>query len=100
MSESIVVACITGIISLIGVVLTGKSTSDKVTAELEKTNALQNAEIQHIKDDITDLKADIKEHNHYAKLFAETMPVIKEQIKVANHRIEDLERNSERIVKK
>ena len=93
MSESIIATLITGAITLIGIIFSARSTRDKVTTELEKQNALQNQEIQHIKESITDLKADVKEHNHYAKLFAETMPVVKEQIKVINHRIEDLERN-------
>ncbi len=34
------------------------------------------------------LESRVNEHNQYAK----RMPVVEEQIKVANHRIEDLER--------
>lgn len=83
--EAIIVAIISASVTLIGVFISAKSTSDKVAHELEKQNALQNQEIQRIKEDI-------KEHNHYAKLFAESMPVVQEQIRVINHRISDLER--------
>jgi hypothetical protein len=37
------------------------------------------------------MKEDIRSHNHYAKLFNENIPVIKEKLSVANHRIEDIE---------
>ena len=37
------------------------------------------------------LENKVAEHNNFAR----RMPVIEEQIKVANHRIEDLERNIE-----
>ncbi|GEM_PF-5706101 len=96
MSDAIFTTLVTGAITMVGIVVSAKSTRDKVTSELEKQNIVQNQEIQHIKEDISDLKEDIKEHNHYAKLFSETMPVVKEQIKVANKRIKDLEENEKR----
>ena len=40
-----------------------------------------------------ELTREVREHNNFAK----RMPVVEEQIKVANHRIEDLE---ERVEKK
>lgn len=89
--ETIIATIFTGIITLIGIFVSAKSTRDKVTNELEKQNALQNAEIQRIKDDIRELKADVKNHNHYAQLFQETASVLQEKISVANHRISDLE---------
>ena len=36
---------------------------------------------------ITELTREVREHNNFAK----RMPVVEEQIKVINHRIEDLE---------
>jgi hypothetical protein len=38
-----------------------------------------------------EMKNDIRSHNNYAKLFNENIPVIKEKLSVANHRIEDIE---------
>lgn len=41
---------------------------------------------------IEQLEKKVDKHNH----FAERMPVIEEQVKVINHRIEDLERENEK----
>lgn len=85
MSDAIIVALITGAISLIGIVVSYIAATTKVTKAMEIQQAVMQSEMSTIKEDV-------KEHNHYAKLFAESMPVVQEQIKVINHRIEDLER--------
>lgn len=90
--ETIMATIITGGITLIGIFVSAKTTRDKVTYELDKQNALQNAEIQRIKEEIKELKSDVKEHNHYAQLFQEAVGVLQEKQSVANHRIDDLER--------
>jgi hypothetical protein len=41
---------------------------------------------------IEQLEKKVDRHNH----FAERVPILEEQIKVANHRIEDLERREEK----
>lgn len=41
---------------------------------------------------IEQLEKKVDRHNH----FAERVPILEEQMKVANHRIEDLERREER----
>jgi hypothetical protein len=80
MSEAIIVALITGGLSLAGVVITCLATAKKS----EKTAAVAQA--------VTDTKIDeltreVRLHNG----FAQRMPVVEEQIKVINHRISDLE---------
>ena len=40
---------------------------------------------------IDELTREVREHNNFAR----RMPVVEEQIKVINHRIEDLERKNE-----
>lgn len=80
MAESIIVALITGGLSLAGVVITCLTTAKKS----EKSAAVAQA--------ITDTKLDeltreVRLHNG----FAQRMPVVEEQIKVINHRLEDLE---------
>ena len=80
MSEAIIVALITGGLSLTGVVATCLATAKKS----EKAAAVSQA--------VTDTKIDaltreVREHNN----FAQRMPVVEEQIKVINHRISDLE---------
>lgn len=85
MSTEIIVA----LIGFVGTILTVVSQNNKTRNEMKN-------EITLIKNDMSYMKTDIKEHNHYAKMFAETMPVVQEQIKVANHRIDDLERKADR----
>ena len=69
MAESIVVAIITGVLTLVGVLISNsKSQAVMATKVIELTR-------------------EVSEHNNFAK----RMPVVEEQLKVVNHRIEDLE---------
>jgi len=79
-SEAILVALITGGMSLIGVVVTCLATARKS----EKAQAVAQAVIDTKIDELT---REVRAHNH----FALRMPVVEEQIKVINHRINDLE---------
>ena len=80
MSEAIVVALITGGLSLIGVVTTCLATARKTEKAQEVSQAVMKTEIE-------ELTREVREHNK----FAQRMPVVEEQIRVINHRIEDLE---------
>ena len=80
MSEAIIVALITGGLSLIGVIISNISSNRKMQAGLEKTQAVTETKL-------AELTREVREHNHFAK----RMPVVEEQIKVINHRIADLE---------
>lgn len=80
MSEAIIVALITGGLSLAGVVITCLVTARKT----EKATAVAQA-VTDTK--ITELTREVRQHNN----FAQRMPVVEEQIKVINHRIGDLE---------
>ena len=80
MSEAIVVALITGGLSLIGVVTTCLATARKTEKAQEISQAVMRTEI-------TELTREVRAHNN----FAQRMPVVEEQIKVINHRIDDLE---------
>lgn len=53
---------------------------EKIKAQLEKSQAVTDTKID-------ELTREVREHNNFAR----RMPVLEEQIKVANHRIEDLE---------
>lgn len=70
MTESILVALITGGLTLIGVLVSN------------------NAKTAVLNQKIEDLTREVRKHNN----FAERIPVIDEQIKVINHRLTDLER--------
>ena len=78
--EAIIVALITGGLSLIGVIFSNSSSNRRVEASLEKAQAVTDTKID-------ELTREVREHNNFAK----RMPVVEEQIKVINNRISDLE---------
>lgn len=80
----IIVAIITGLISLIGTIITVVVSSNKTMQEMRVSQAVTDTKI-------TALTAEVREHNEFAR----RIPVIEEQIKVANHRIDDLEGRTE-----
>jgi len=79
--EAIIVAIITGGLSLIGVVFSNASSNKKIQSQLNTQQAVMDTKID-------ELTREVREHNH----FAQRIPVVEEQIKVMNHRIDDLER--------
>jgi hypothetical protein len=70
MSEGIIIAIISGGLTLTGVLISNSRSQAVTDTKLEE------------------LTREVREHNNFAK----RMPVIEEQIKVINHRIEDLEK--------
>ena len=80
MNEAIVVAIITGGLSLVGVIVTSLVTARKSENAIRVSQAVTDTKIQ-------ELTREVREHNNFAK----RMPVVEEQIKVINHRIDDLE---------
>lgn len=76
----IIVAIITGGLALVGVVVSNVATTSRITAELKTSQAVTETKID-------ELTREVRKHND----FASRIPVIEEQIKVANHRIDDLE---------
>jgi TolA-binding protein len=81
MSEAIIVAIITGGLSLIGVIVSNNRTAQSMDAKLDKQQAVTETKLE-------ELTREVRAHNN----FAQRVPVLEEQIKVANHRIEDLEK--------
>lgn len=69
MTEAIITAIIGGAVTLIGVLIANSKSQAVTETKLEE------------------LTREVREHNNFAK----RMPVVEEQIKVINHRIEDLE---------
>lgn len=80
MSEAILVALITGGLSLAGVVITCLATAKKSEKAAAVAQAITDTKID-------ELTREVRLHNG----FAEKIPVMQEQIKVMNHRIGDLE---------
>ena len=85
MSEAIVVALITGGLSLVGVVVTCMATAKKNENALKTSQAVTETKLE-------ELTREVRAHNN----FAQRMPVVEEQIKVINHRLTDLERGEKR----
>ena len=81
MSEAIIVALITGGLSLTGVVITCLATAKKTEKAAAVAQAVTDTKIE-------ELTREVRSHNG----FAQRLPVVEEQIKVINHRIGDLER--------
>ena len=67
--ETILASVITGCITLVGVLIANG-----------KSQAVMETKVE-------ELTREVREHNHFAR----RMPVLEEQIKVINHRIDDLE---------
>ena len=80
MSDAILVAIITGGLSLLGIIYSSSKSASKVDVKLDKQQAV-------IETKMDELTREVREHNNFAK----RVPVVEEQIKVINHRIEDLE---------
>ena len=70
MVSEIIVALIGGLVTLSGVIIANSKSQAVTDTRLDE------------------LTREVREHNHFAR----RVPVLEEQIKVANHRIEDLER--------
>ncbi len=80
MNESIIVALITGGLSLIGVIASNLATARKTDANIRTSQAVTDTKLE-------ELTREVREHNGFAR----RMPVVEEQIKVINHRFADLE---------
>ena len=74
-ATQIIVAVITGCITLAGVLISNSRSQAVTETRLEE------------------LTREVREHNNFAR----RMPVVEEQIKVANHRIADLETKTDQI---
>ena len=73
MGEAVIVALITGGLTLLGVMISNGRTQAVLETKVEE------------------LAREVREHNNFAR----RMPVVEEQIKVINHRISDLEKRNE-----
>lgn len=81
MWESVVVALITGGLSVVGTVISCIATGRKNETAIKISQAVTETKIE-------ELTREVRAHNN----FAQRMPVVEEQIKAINHKLEDLER--------
>ena len=80
MTEAILVALITGGLSLAGVIATSLATYRKSQAAAQVSQAVTDTKIQ-------ELTREVREHNNFAK----RMPVVEYELKALSHRIAVLE---------
>lgn len=78
--EAVIAATVTGVLSVIGIIITNMQSNRKIEHQLDTAQAVSDCKID-------ELTREVREHNNFAR----RMPVIEEQIKVINHRIADLE---------
>lgn len=87
MSDAVSVAIISGVCSMIvGIVsawIAATATGNDVQKKMEIAQAVTDTKLE-------ELTREVRAHNN----FAQRMPVLEEQMKVANHRIADLEKKS------
>lgn len=80
MDTSVAASLITGLLSLVGVVLSNLLADRRRESALRTAQAVTDARLE-------ELTREVRLHNHFAR----RMPVVEEQIKGIHHRLEDLE---------
>lgn len=73
-------AVVVGLLSLVGVMITNSRASSKMQNDIKTAQAVTDERI-------SELTREVRMHNDFAR----RIPVIEEQLKVANHRVADLE---------
>ena len=79
--EAILVALITGGLSLLGVVITNMMAARRAEQRMVTAQAVTDARLE-------ELTREVRAHNN----FAQRVPVLEEQLRVANHRLRDASR--------
>ena len=77
----ILVALITGGLSMAGVIISNATNNRKLEQQLQINQAVTDTKLE-------ELTREVRAHNN----FAQRVPVLEEKVRVANHRIEDLEK--------
>ena len=80
MSEPILVALVTGGLSVLGVVITNLMSARKTDANIRMAQAVTDAKLE-------ELTREVREHNN----FAHRVPVIEEKLQALDHRVTELE---------
>lgn len=80
MSESIIVALITGGLTLIGVWLQNRSTIQRIIAEQDKRQAITETKLE-------ELTREVRAHNG----FAQRLPILEEKVDTLTKRVDRLE---------
>ena len=66
MSDTVIVACVSGVCVIISAIVTALISKSQFETELDKQVAVLKTEIVNIKDDIQNLTAEVRKHNDFA----------------------------------
>ena len=80
MNESVIVALVTASAAILSNVILSNRNSREIDHKLETHQAVTDTKLE-------EMTREVREHNNFAR----RMPVLEEQMKVADHRIENLE---------
>lgn len=80
MAEAVIAALIAAAASIVSNIILSRKQAAEMDHKLEVRQAITDTKID-------ELTREVREHNNFAR----RVPVLEEQIKVANHRISDLE---------
>ena len=86
MNRTVLASLITGLLSLAGVMLSNLLSDRRRETALRTAQAVTDEQLRQ-------LTREVREHNNFAR----RMPVVEEQIKVINHRLEDLEKGGTKV---
>ena len=86
MNATVLASLITGLLSLAGVMLSNLLSARRRETALRTAQAVTDEQLRQ-------LTREVREHNNFAR----RMPVVEEQIKVINHRLEDLEKGGTKV---
>ena len=81
MSEEIIVCLLSGFFTILGTIISVIASYKSMANQLDKRQAITDVKIEN-------LTTAVNKHNN----FAERLPILEEKMKVANHRLDDLEK--------
>lgn len=84
MDSSIIVSAVTGTCSIVGVIIAASASNKKLQQQLEISQAVTNTKLESLTDEV-------RAHNEFAR----RMPVVEEQIRNHDKRLEVLEREKQ-----
>lgn len=86
MTEAIIVAIITGALSLLGVIVSNNSTQKLTAFKIDELKNDTTEKIGDLKEDFSDLKVKVEKHNN----LVERMAAVEQSVKSAHHRLNDM----------
>lgn len=81
MVTEVIISLISGAVAILSCLISSFVASNKAVSYIEKSQAITDTKLE-------ELTREVRRHNN----FAERMPVVEEQVKIINHRLNTLEK--------